>query len=129
MAKGKLSDLSRRERQIMDVVYQLGKASVAQVLSGIPDPPSNSAVRTMLRLLEDKGLLKHTRDGPRYLYRATVSRSRACQSAIKRLLRTFFDGSTEIAVATMLDMESSRLSSEKLDRLAKLIERARREGR
>jgi predicted transcriptional regulator len=113
----------------MDVVYELEQASVAQVLSRIPDPPSYSAVRAMLRLLEDKGHLKHKHDGPRYIYQATVPRSRARQSALKRLLRTFFAGSTEAAVATLLDMESSKLSPDELDRLAELIERARREGR
>ena len=129
MMKGEPTHLSRRERQIMDVIYELGQASVTEVLGRLPDPPSYSAVRAVLRVLEDKGHLKHKHDGPRYVYRATVPRARARQSALKRLLRTFFAGSTDAAMAALLEMESLKLSSDELDRIAKLIEQAKREGR
>ena len=129
MAKQTHVHLSRRERQIMDIVYASGSASVHQVLEKMADPPSYSAVRTMLRLLEEKGHLVHEQDGHRYLYKPTVPREKARQSALKQLLGTFFDGSTEQAVATLLDISASKLSDEDLDRLANLIEHARREGR
>lgn len=123
------TSLSRRERQIMDIVYRLGRASAADVLDGLPDPPSYSAVRAMLRVLEAKGHLRHRQDGPRYIYEATLSRRKARQSALQRIVRTFFDGSTEQAVAALLDLSSTRLSDEELDRLGELIEQARKEGR
>ncbi len=121
--------LTRRERQIMDIVYQRGSASAAEVQESLPDPPSYSAVRAMLRLLEEKGHLRHRQDGPRYVYSATVPRERARRSATRRLLDTFFDGSAAQAVATLLDVSTDDLSEEELERLADLIERARREGR
>lgn len=129
MGKYKPVHLSRRERQIMDIIYELGRASVAEVLPRLPEPPSYSAVRAMLRVLEEKGHLRHRQDGPRYIYLATVPRDKARRSALKRLLRTFFDGSTEGAVAALLDMESSNLSPDELDRLAEMIEQAKQEGR
>ena len=129
MARDKPMHLSRRERQIMDVVYGLGRATVAEVLQGLSDPPSYSAVRATLRILEDKGQLKHKEDGPRYVYTPTVSRHKARQSALARVLRTFFDGSTEAAVAALLEMKSADLSPDDLDRLTELIDQARREGR
>ena len=95
--------LSRRERQIMDIVYELDQASVADVLERLPDPPSYSAVRAMLRLLEEKGHLTHEQQGARYVYRPTVSRERARRSALRHLVRTFFEGSTEGAVAALTD--------------------------
>lgn len=121
--------LTRRERQIMDIVYQRGSASAAEVQESLPDPPSYSAVRAMLRLLEEKGHLRHRQDGPRYVYSATVPRERARRSAARRLLDTFFDGSAAQAVATLLDVSTDDLSEDELERLADLIERARREGR
>jgi predicted transcriptional regulator len=121
--------LSRRERQIMDAVYQLGQATAAEVLDRIPEPPSYSAVRAMLRLLEEKGYLRHKQDGPRYLYLPTVTRDRARRSALKQMLQTFFDGSTEQAVAALLDLSRAKLSEEELDRLSRMIDEARKEGR
>ena len=121
--------LSRRERQIMDIVYRLGHASAADVLENMPDPPGYSAVRTMLRLLEEKGYLRHDQDGPRYVYLPTLSRDKARQSALKQLVQTFFDNSTEQTVAALLDMSKSKMSGEELERLSELIEKARKEGR
>jgi predicted transcriptional regulator len=121
--------LSRRERQIMDIVYAQGRATAAEVLERLADPPSYSAVRALLRVLEEKGHLQHEQDGPRYVYKPTVSRSRARQTALQRLVRTFFDGSPEQAVAALLDMSAADLSDEELARLQQLIEQARKEGR
>lgn len=121
--------LSRRERQIMDVVYRLGQATAAEVLENMPNAPGYSAVRTMLRLLEEKGYLKHDQDGPRYVYLPTLSRDKARQSALKQLVQTFFDNSTEQTVAALLDMSKSKMSADELERLSRLIEKARKEGR
>ena len=129
MTKTSHTKFSRRERQIMDVLYQRSQATAAEVMEGLPDPPSYSAVRAMLRLLEEKGYIKHEMDGPRYVYRPTVSREKAGQSAMKQLLQTFFDGSTEGAVAALLDITRSHLSEEELDRLSSMIDEARKEGR
>lgn len=129
MTKQEPIHLSRRERQIMDIVYERGRATVAQVRDQMHDPPSYSTVRALLRLLEEKGHLRHTQDGARYVYSPTVSRKTACQSALRRLLRTFFDGSMEAAVAALLDMKSANLATEELDRLAEMIDQAKREGR
>jgi len=129
MGDNKLSQLSRRERQIMDVVYQLGEASVGEVVQRLDDPPSYSAVRALMRVLEGKNLLRHRQDGPRYVYGPTVSPDKARRSALRQMLTTFFDGSTERAVAALLDLDSTTLSAEELDRLARLIEQAREEGR
>src|SRR5262245_37449264 len=96
--------LSRRERQIMDIIYERGQATAAEVLESLPNPPSYSAVRAMLRLLEEKGYLTHNQDGPRYVFMPTLAREKARKSALKQMLRTFFDGSTEEAVAALLDM-------------------------
>src|SRR5438477_5908116 len=96
--------LSRRERQIMDAIYQRGQATAAEVQEDLPDPPSYSAVRAMLRLLEEKGYLKHEQDGPRYLFKPTLAREKARKSAMKQMLETFFDGSTEQAVAALLNL-------------------------
>jgi predicted transcriptional regulator len=122
-------NLSRRERQIMDVVYRLGQVTAAEVLENMPDPPGYSAVRTMLRLLEEKGYLKHDQEGPRYVYLPTISRDRARQSALKQVVQTFFGNSTEQAVAALLDMSKAKMSDEELERLSQLIEKARKEGR
>jgi BlaI family transcriptional regulator, penicillinase repressor len=124
-----LAALSRRERQIMDFLFRHGKATVAEVLSGIPDPPSYSAVRAMLRTLEEKGHVTHEEDGRAYVYRPTVARDRARRSALKHLVSTFFAGSTEQAVAALLDLSGPKLSDGELDRLARLVDQARNEGR
>jgi predicted transcriptional regulator len=120
--------LSRRERQIMDVIYRLGSATAADVLERLPDPPSYSAVRAMLRVLEDKGHLRHAQEGTRYVYVPTVAREKARRSALAHLVKTFFDGSTESAVAALLE-GPARLSDDELARLSRLIEHARKEGR
>ncbi|HEX9001378.1 MAG TPA: BlaI/MecI/CopY family transcriptional regulator [Blastocatellia bacterium] len=121
--------LSRRERQIMDIIYQRGQATAAEVQEDMPDPPSYSAVRAMLRLLEEKGYLKHEQDGPRYLFKPTLAREKARKSALKQMLETFFDGSTEQAVAALLNLSKPKLSQDELDRLSLMIETAKKEGR
>ena len=121
-------DLSRRERQIMDILYSQGRATAAEVQLSLPDPPSYSAVRAMLRILEEKGHVRHEQDGPRYVYRPTVARDNAKRSALHHLLQTFFDGSREQAISALLDDSSSKLSDAELDRLARLIDQARRTG-
>ena len=118
--------LSRRERQIMDVVYRRGEVTVAEVLEELPDPPSYSAVRAMLRKLEEKGHLRHEERGPRYVYCAQVPREAVREGAVERLIRTFFDGSASNAVAAILDAKSAQLSQAELEELADLIEQARR---
>jgi len=122
-------NLSRRERQIMDIIYQLGQATAAEVLENLPDPPSYSAVRAMLKILEDKGHLRHKQQGPRYVFLPKVSRDKAKRSAVQHLLQTFFDGSAASAVATLLDVSRSDLSNADLDRLNSLISQAKKEGR
>jgi BlaI family penicillinase repressor len=129
LAKNPYVNLSRRERQIMDIIYQRGTATAAEVMENLPDPPGYSAVRAMLRLLEDKGYLRHEQDGPRYVFAPVLSREKAKQSALKQMLETFFNDSTEQAVATLLDISKSKLSESELDRLSNLIEQARKEGR
>lgn len=124
-AKGR----SRRERQIMDVVYRQGRVTAADVRAALPDPPSYSTVRALLRVLEQKGHVRHEQDGPRYVFLATVSVEAAGRSALRRLLGTFFDGSVEAAVATLLDVSDARISDAELDRLARMIEAVRKEGR
>jgi predicted transcriptional regulator len=120
--------LSRRERQIMDFLYQHGRATAADVQANLPDPPSYSAVRAMLRVLEEKGHVHHQQDGPRYVYRPRIGRERAKRSALRHLVRTFFDGSREQLVAALIDDGTAQLSDEELDRMARLIDRARQEG-
>ena len=129
MGKRQIHELSRRERQIMEAIYQLGQASASEVSERIPDAPSYSAVRALLRVLEDKGYLRHRQDGPRYIYQPTVPRDRAVRSALRHVVRTFFQGSTESVVAALLEMEGSRLSAEELDKLSAMIDEARKEGR
>ncbi len=121
--------LTRRERQIMDVLYRRKAASAAEVQEGLPDPPGYSAVRAMLAKLERKGHATHEEDGGRYIYRPTVPREEASRSALKRMFSTFFDDSPARTVATILDMESLDMDDEELDRLAAKIEEARRKGR
>jgi BlaI family penicillinase repressor len=129
MADALASKLSRRERQIMDLLFQRGAATAAEVLEGMPDPPSYSAVRAMLRTLEEKGHVRHREEGPRYVYEPTVARDTARRSALRHLLNTFFNGSTEQALAALLDVQDSKLTAAELSRLGKLIEQAKREGR
>jgi len=124
-----LSNLSRRERQIMEVLYRDGTATATEVLAKIPDPPSYSAVRAMLRVLENKGHVRHASEGTRYVYSPTLARERASGPALANVLETFFDGSTEKAVAALLDLSRQELSPEDLDRLSQLIDQAREEGR
>jgi predicted transcriptional regulator len=121
-------ELSRRERQIMDVVYARGRASVAEVLEGLPDPPSYSAVRALLKILETKGHLKHRQEGARYVYLPSRPREHAARRAMKRVLDTFFGGSPEKAVAALLDAADRRLPTADLDRLTQMIERSRKRG-
>jgi predicted transcriptional regulator len=120
---------SRRERQIMDVLYRKGRATAAEITEEIPDPPSYSAVRAMLRVLEEKKHIRHEEKDLRYVYVPVVSREKARRSAIRHLVETFFDGSTEQAVATLLNVSAGDLTAEDLDRLSALIEEARKEGR
>lgn len=122
-------ELGRRERQIMDVIYRLGRASVADVRGELPDPPTYSAVRGMMRLLEDKGYLEHAQDGLRYVYKPTLARQQARVAALKHMVRTFFGGSTTDAVASLLELPDARLSPDDLMRLKKLISAAKSEGR
>lgn len=113
----------------MEIVYARGSATAADVLESMPDPPSYSAVRAMMRILEEKGHLTHRPDGPRYVYSPVVPRTAARQSALRQLVKTFFDGSATQAVAALLDMSESRLSSAEADQLASLIDKAKREGK
>lgn len=121
--------LGRRERQIMDAVFRLGRASVAEVRAALPDPPSYSAVRGMLGLLEEKGYLRHEQEGLRYIYLPTANRRKARAAALRHVVKTFFEGSPEQAVAALLEMSDARLSAGDRQRLAELIARAKREGR
>jgi predicted transcriptional regulator len=123
-----LTELGRRERQIMDILVRRGRATVADVLADLKDPPSYSAVRGMLRLLEEKGFVQHDWDGPRYVYRPTADQSVLRQSAARHLLETFFQGSTESAVVAMLGASAHSLSTEELNRISALIEQARKNG-
>jgi predicted transcriptional regulator len=129
MKKKNNDPLSRREREIMDILYRDGELTASEVVERLPGEPSNSTVRTILRILEDKGHVKHEQQGMRYLYKPTVTREKARRSALNHLVSTFFDGSPEAVVSTMLDERSLKLSDEQLDSLAELIERARKEGR
>jgi predicted transcriptional regulator len=121
--------LSRRERQIMDILYQRGKSSATEVREAMPDAPSYSAVRAMLRVLEDKGHVRHQAEGLKYVYLPTVTRERAKRSAVKHLLDTFFNDSPEQVVAALLDVSSTRMTREELDRMAEMIDKAKKEGR
>jgi BlaI family transcriptional regulator, penicillinase repressor len=129
MADRKPAQLSRRERQIMDVIYRRGQATAADVHAALPDAPSYSAVRALLRILENKGHLTHTQDGPRYLYSPVVSQASARETALRGVVRTFFGGSPVKAVAALLDISDGKLSPNELNEVASLIRRAKREGR
>jgi len=122
------STLSRRERQIMDVLYRRGRATAAEVMQDLTGDPHSSTVRTQLRVLEEKGHVRHEEEGLRYVYMPAVPRHAARKSALRHLVETFFDGSTEKAVAALLGREGSRLSDEELDRIADLIAKTRKEG-
>ncbi len=120
--------LSRRERQIMDILYRLGRASAADVMAELSGEPSYSTVRTQLRILEGKGHVHHEEDGVRYVYSAAVPRHSARRSALRHLVDTFFDGSSEKVVSALLGGEAARLTSDELDRLAVMIQKARKDG-
>jgi predicted transcriptional regulator len=113
----------------MDVVYRLGRATAAEVQEALPDPPSYSSVRALLRVLEEKGHLRHEQDGPRYVFLPTIPREKARRSALRQLVQTFFDGSTAQAVAALLGEPGAKLTDEDLDRLSRLIDQAREEER
>jgi len=121
--------LSRRERQIMDALHQRGRASAAEVQAALPDAPSYSAVRALLRILEDKGHIKHRREGPRYVYLPRAKRETARRSALKRLVSTFFQGSVTQAMAALLETADTQLPDSELHQLQQIIEQARKEGR
>ena len=127
MPKSQLGNLSRRERQIMDVLFQRGRATAAEVLEALPDAPSYSAVRALLRILEEKGHARHEVDGPRYVYLPRLDRDKARQSAMRHLVQTFFAGSAGDAVAALLGSEGARMAPEELERLAAIIADTRRE--
>jgi|SRR3954447_23073834 len=120
--------LSRRERQIMDILYRRGRATAADVMADLPGEPSDSTVRTQLRILESKGHVRHEEEGLRYVYSAAVPRHSARRSALRHLVDTFFDGSTEKVVSALLGGEGSRLTETELDRIALLVQKARKDG-
>ena len=121
--------LSRREREMMNIIFRQGRATATEVMEAMADPPSYSAVRATLRVLEQKGHLKHQHDGARYVYTPTVNREKARLSALDQVLTTFFDGSAATVVATLLEKSKDKMTSEELDRLSSLIDQARKEGR
>lgn len=129
--RSQLNQLSRRERQIMDILLELGEAPAEEVRTRLPDPPSYSAARAMLRKLEEKGMVRHREESLRYVYAPAISRDEARESAVSRLVRVFFDGSAARAVNALVDRSTSELSDEELDRLARTIDEARkrRQGR
>ncbi|HEV7990186.1 MAG TPA: BlaI/MecI/CopY family transcriptional regulator [Gemmatimonadaceae bacterium] len=122
-------DLSRRERQIMDFLFRVGRATAAEVMEGLPDAPSYSAVRALLRILETKGHIRHEEEGRAYVYMPLQRRDSARQSALSHLLKTFFDNSAEQAVAALLAIKGEKMSEGELERMSKLIEAAKKEGR
>jgi BlaI family transcriptional regulator, penicillinase repressor len=124
-----LGKLSRRERQIMDILYQRGKASASEVREAMDDAPGYSAVRAMLRVLEEKGHARHQAEGLKYVYVPTMAREKAKRSAVEHVLDTFFSGSPEQIVAALLDVSAARLTREELDRMSDLIEKAKKEGK
>jgi BlaI family transcriptional regulator, penicillinase repressor len=128
MSKALHAVLSRRERQIMDILFRRGRATAAEVMEELPGEPSYSTVRTHLRVLEEKGHVRHDEDGVRFVYVPVVPRRTARKSALRHLVDTFFDGSPEKAVAALLGGDGAKLSEEQLDRIADLIEKARKEG-
>ena len=129
MAKDIPTALSRRERQVMDILYRRGEATVAEVMTDLPDPPTYSAVRSILRILMEKGMISHREDGPRYVYLPAVNTDRAADDAMKHVIRTFFDGSAQQAVAAVLRMSDAELSDEDIAALSEKISKARVSGR
>lgn len=129
MTKDPKPPLSRREREVMDVLYRLGEATVAEVMEEIPDPPTYSAVRSALRILENKGHITHREDGPRYVYAPAVGRESARRAALDQLVDTFFEGSSEQAVVALLRRSDLNMSDSKIERLARAVRRAAEEGR
>jgi predicted transcriptional regulator len=127
--KRSASELGRRERQILEIVFRLGEASVGEVLDQMSDPPAYDSVRTMLRLLESKGFVSHRQEGTKYVYRPTQSRSTASRTALSHLMKTFFENSVADTMAAAFDLQSDKLSEEELTRLESLISKARKEGR
>jgi BlaI family penicillinase repressor len=125
----KIQQLSRREREMMNIIFARGRATASEVMEAMAEAPSYSAVRATLRVLEQKGHLKHQHDGTRYVYIPTVTRDKARVSALDQLLATFFEGSAANVVATLIERQKGKLSEEELDHLANLIEQARKEGR
>ncbi len=129
MATTKAHALTRRERQIMDVLYRRGRATAAEVLADLSGDPNYSTVRTQLRVLEDKGHVRHEDDGLRYVYSPAVPRHAARRSALRHLVNTFFDGSAEKVVGALLGGDGSKLTDEELDRIEDLVAKARKDGR
>lgn len=128
-AKEPYIHLTRRERQILDIIFAMGEASAAQVREKLPDPPGDASVRKLLSLLEEKGHLKHRQVGPRYVYSPTTSPGRARKSALRHVMDTFFSGEPDQVMVALLDMESGNLTDEQVSRIQKAIEEARKEGR
>ena len=128
MAKNTDRNLSRRERQIMDILYRRGKASAQEILEAMPDPPTYSAVRAKLRVLEEKGHVRHQEESLRYVYLPVVARESARKSALRHMVTTFFSGSVQDTVAALLDLSAAKLSSADLDRISEMIEQAKKEG-
>jgi BlaI family transcriptional regulator, penicillinase repressor len=124
-----LAGLSRRERQVMEILYQRGKASASEIKEAMPDAPTYSAVRALLRVLEEKGHLDHENEGLKYIYLPVVKRDQAKRSAVKHLVNTFFRDAPEQVVAALLDVSAKRLTGEELDRMAEMIEKAKKEGK
>jgi BlaI family penicillinase repressor len=122
-----METLSRRERQILDILYEQGKATAASIQAALPDPPSYSAIRALLRILEEKGHVTHESDGPRYVFRPRVGKERARKNALRHMVQTFFNNSASDAVAALLEGSSAQLKPEDLVRMEGLIERARME--
>lgn len=127
-SKPNLQHLSRRERQIMDAVFRLGKATAAEIVANIPDPPTRDAVRRMIRILEEKGFLTHEEDGPRYIYKPTVKPEKAQKSALDHVVQTYFKGSVANAIASLLESSSESIPDDELETIVNLIEKANREG-
>ncbi|HTS64328.1 MAG TPA: BlaI/MecI/CopY family transcriptional regulator [Candidatus Acidoferrales bacterium] len=125
MAKNGHRNLSRRERQIMDILYRAERATAQEILDAMPDPPTYSAVRAKLRVLEEKGHVRHQEEGLRYVYLPVVARETARKSALRHMVSTFFSGSVQDTVAALLDLSSASLKREELDRIAKIIEQAK----
>ncbi len=129
MSRRQLNQLSRRERQIVDILYRQGEAAVADVLGAMPDPPSYSTVRALLAVLEEKGYVRHRRQGRLYLYCPTLSRTQASRTALKHVVNTFFDDSVEDVVAALMSMKSTQISAEEYERLSRLIKAGRKRGK